>query len=47
MFSDLRVDKNGAEDVLHQRLKHPFNSVFDLLPSVGRITHDFLLVKLV
>ncbi|KAL1219887.1 Retrovirus-related Pol polyprotein from transposon TNT 1-94 [Cardamine amara subsp. amara] len=40
-FNAFRINKDGAEEVWHQRLGHPSNSNFDLLPCVGSRSKDF------
>ncbi|CAA7062674.1 unnamed protein product [Microthlaspi erraticum] len=40
-FNAFRLNKDEAEDVWHQRLGHPSNGVFDLLPVVGSRVKDF------
>lgn len=43
-FYALKLSKEGADEVWHQRLGHPSNTVFDLLQSVGCRGKDFRLV---
>ena len=40
-FKALHLNKDGVEELWHQRLGHPSNGVFDLLPVVGTRTKDF------
>lgn len=40
-FKALHMNKDEAEDVWHQRLGHPSNGIFDLLPVVGNMSKDF------
>ncbi|CAA7053596.1 unnamed protein product [Microthlaspi erraticum] len=40
-FSALRTNKDGAEELWHQRFGHPSNTVFDLIPFVGNRSMDF------
>lgn len=40
-YSAFKMNKEGAEDVWHQRLGHPSNTVFDLFSSVGSRNKDF------
>lgn len=41
VFRALSTNKDGAEDVWHQRLGHPSNKVFDLLPVGVKRVKDF------
>ncbi|XP_019101934.1 PREDICTED: uncharacterized protein LOC104699200 [Camelina sativa] len=40
-FRVLHLNKDGAEDLWHQRLGYPSNGVFDLLPVVDNRNKDF------
>lgn len=41
VFNAFRMNKDGAEDTWHQRLGHPSNGVFDLLPVLSKRVSDF------
>ncbi|CAA7028514.1 unnamed protein product [Microthlaspi erraticum] len=41
-FRALPLNKDGADEMWHQRLGHPSNGVFDLLPIVGKSPYELI-----